>query len=292
MTKASGTHVLALIEAGERLHDIEVDSTWAKGEIVRLAREEGFGLNVGSDRFQRVAAPSRKPAGIVRIGTDLDTVPVANAHPHEMAVRPAQRDLIAEGKAHSVVRVQRLAIKAEQALEVLDDALRTTREAEAAKVAAAAEATKRAARIAELEALLAAEKAAVTGRPIKARTGKRPGLGVDLREMKAWCTANDVPYPAAGRPTNALIAQYPSRVIHTRPRRGATDHFAGSAAGAISCRLRVRRALSTLYSVLAQRGVIRSLGYTDINDDTRSGNAGKPARTWEWVGPLPAAVTA
>ena len=52
------------------------------------------------------------------------------------------------------------------------------------------------------------------------------------------------------------------------------------------------RTLSTMYSVLAGKGTIRSLGYTDVNDDTRGGNAGKPQREWQWVGPLPASVTA
>lgn len=52
------------------------------------------------------------------------------------------------------------------------------------------------------------------------------------------------------------------------------------------------QALSGMYSALATRGVIRSLGWTDVNDDTRSGNAGRPLRTWQWVGPLPDAVAA
>lgn len=44
------------------------------------------------------------------------------------------------------------------------------------------------------------------------------------------------------------------------------------------------RMLSATYSALAARGVIRSLGWLDTNDDTRSGNAGRPARAWEWIG--------
>jgi hypothetical protein len=43
------------------------------------------------------------------------------------------------------------------------------------------------------------------------------------------------------------------------------------------------RALSATYSALASQGVIRSLGWIDRNDDVRGGNAGRPARAWEWV---------
>lgn len=44
------------------------------------------------------------------------------------------------------------------------------------------------------------------------------------------------------------------------------------------------RMLSATYSALAARGVIRSLGWLDTNDDVRGGNAGRPARAWTWVG--------
>ncbi len=44
------------------------------------------------------------------------------------------------------------------------------------------------------------------------------------------------------------------------------------------------RMLSATYSALAARGVIRSLGWLDTNDDHRGGNAGRPARAWQWVG--------
>lgn len=53
------------------------------------------------------------------------------------------------------------------------------------------------------------------------------------------------------------------------------------------------QALSARYSQLAAAEDIESLGYVGVNDDTRSGNAGKPQRHWRWVGPLPGqAVTA
>lgn len=50
------------------------------------------------------------------------------------------------------------------------------------------------------------------------------------------------------------------------------------------------QALSGAYSSLAARGVIASLGFVGVNDDTRSGNAGKPQRHWEWTGVLPGVV--
>lgn len=46
------------------------------------------------------------------------------------------------------------------------------------------------------------------------------------------------------------------------------------------------RMLSATYSALAARGVLRSLGWTEVNDDVRGGNAGRPGRQWQWVGPL------
>jgi hypothetical protein len=45
------------------------------------------------------------------------------------------------------------------------------------------------------------------------------------------------------------------------------------------------QALSATYSALARRGVLRSLGWIGTNDDKASGNAGRPARLWQWVGP-------
>lgn len=44
------------------------------------------------------------------------------------------------------------------------------------------------------------------------------------------------------------------------------------------------RMLSATYSALAAKGIIRSLGWLDTNDDVRGGNAGRPARAWQWVG--------
>lgn len=45
------------------------------------------------------------------------------------------------------------------------------------------------------------------------------------------------------------------------------------------------QALSARYSQLAALEEIESLGYIGVNDDTRSGNAGKPQRHWRWIGP-------
>jgi hypothetical protein len=45
------------------------------------------------------------------------------------------------------------------------------------------------------------------------------------------------------------------------------------------------QALSATYSALARRGVLRSLGWIGTNDDKASGNAGRPMRLWQRVGP-------
>ena len=163
--------VAALIAEGARLHDIATETAWMKGAIVRLARVTGYTLNASSDRFARTSPPTPVPKPVTRIGTDLNLVPVANAHPHEMVTRPpASPDLIATGKASPVYRVQRLAMKAEVALETLAEALRLVAQSDAERDAALAAATRRAARITELEAMLAAEKVAFRARPIRART--------------------------------------------------------------------------------------------------------------------------
>ena len=45
------------------------------------------------------------------------------------------------------------------------------------------------------------------------------------------------------------------------------------------------RVLSATYSALATKGVLSSLGWTEVNDDHRGGNAGRPGRQWQWVDP-------
>jgi hypothetical protein len=46
------------------------------------------------------------------------------------------------------------------------------------------------------------------------------------------------------------------------------------------------RTYSATFSALAATGVLRSLGWTGVNDDVRGGNAGRPMRLWSLVGEL------
>ena len=75
--------------------------------LVALARENGYALNVSSKRFQ--LAPKPKPlatGGIVRPGIVTTTLDPTE---HLVTMRPAQRDLIAEGKVSKIGKVRKAA---------------------------------------------------------------------------------------------------------------------------------------------------------------------------------------
>lgn len=194
--------VLRMIEDGGKLPAIADLTGLPKGEIVRIARENGYGLNVSNERFQRVAQPKLAQGGIVRAVPTVEE-PAAQTLP----VRPAQRDLIAEGKASTVARVRKAAVRAENALQSLADLLDETRATEAAR-----------AEIAELEQKLRDAKAALKGtatpKPERATApdrpkGAKPPIGVDYRALDAWCQETGREWrKTKGRPSNALIAEF------------------------------------------------------------------------------------
>ena len=203
--KADSNAVLDLIVAGARLHDIATDTDWQKGEITRLARENGFGLNVSSDRFQR--APQAKPAPVgvvrqqpIRVPGDLDNVPVANANDRPTAapalptdvIRPGVRDILAEGRASENKTTQRLTEAAYTALGRLQQHLDATREKEA-----------KAAKVRELEAELAKARAELRGE--KPATVNRPVTDAVMRE---WAKANGVPVNDVGRVNGKVREAY------------------------------------------------------------------------------------
>lgn len=216
---ASISEVLTMICDGGKLSGIADITGWPKGQVVALAREHGYGLNVSSDRFQPGPKAKPKPQGVVLANASERTAPDSEPQDYigQAPVRPATRDLIDEGRASSNARIRHLADKAQQALDTLAQHVIAHREAEAekrAKVEREAEARKR---IAELEAQIAKEKEALRGgRPIRARTtepkpgAKRGSIGVDYRALDEWCQANGHAWRkfGHGRPTNELIEQF------------------------------------------------------------------------------------
>lgn len=195
---------------------LESVSGWTRAEIKELCRELGYGVNAANGKFQPITEPKEQPAGVLLANASERTAP------RSPDVRPAYQDLIEEGKASSVVKVQRAAVKAKVALEQLSHLLVATRASE--RMRAAAEAEKAALR-AELEQIKAREaelKAKLRGVPAPARpltavpeTGekpasKRPPIDVDYRALDAWCQETGRPWrkQGMGRPSNALIAEY------------------------------------------------------------------------------------
>lgn len=200
MSRQDGDTVLTEIKAGTRLHDIARESGWEKGEVTRLARENGYGLNVSSDRFQPAPQARPRPAGVTRVGTSLDSVPVANAgdRPAPSAgvdVRPGVRDILAEGRASKNKTTRRLTEAACTALGRLQKHLDDTREKEA-----------KAAKVRELEAALSAAKAELRGDAV----AERPA--VDSKAVRAWAATTGVSCPATGRVPAAVVEQYNAAV--------------------------------------------------------------------------------
>lgn len=126
-------------------------------------------------------------------------------------------------------------------------------------------------------------------KPVEARLSN-----LELVAPAAAAVAGKVTPIRSAHPAPRKISEADKRTITAAIMTDATDHN-----GLVSPnRVRVAltgpdgtltvppRALASMYSGLAARGVIRSLGYDAVNDDTRGGNAGKPMRVWQWVGQL------
>lgn len=211
MTEEEKT-ALEFIRKGATLDDTTSASDLPAAQVQRLAVNNGYALNVASRRFQPV--PQAKQAlaqgGIVRRSQPpqsntitIDTTSMTTT------MRPAHRDLIDEGKAHSSARVQRAATKAQVALEQLASLLDATRAEEKAKRAAEAEKAKRLARIAELEQELAAEKAALGRKRAAAATVARGDTtGPSAKQVRAWAAEHGVDCPATGRVPARVVDAY------------------------------------------------------------------------------------
>lgn len=185
--KAIPARVLDWIKDGETLDGIVVDSDgWKAGEVVALARENGYALNVSSKRFQ--LAPRPKPhttGGVV----------IAQAVTEPLTLRPAQRDLIAEGKTSAIGRVRKAAERAENALQALADILDETRATEAARR-----------EIERLEQELRDAKAKLRGGTPAAKTDDGPNR--DPKVVRAWAAEHGVDCPATGRVPRVVVDAY------------------------------------------------------------------------------------
>lgn len=191
MTTLDEARVLEHMTNGQTVTWLLSASGWTLDQIKAFAHLHGFGVNSASGRFQRVAKPKPAPAGVVR---------------HPADARPAHRDLIDEGKASSVARVQRAAVKAEVALKTLADLLDATRAAEAERAAKAEAEAKRLARIAEIKA----ELAALTGRRAAAATAvvAPKQAGASARDIRAWAASAGVDCPAKGKVPQRVVDQF------------------------------------------------------------------------------------
>lgn len=215
--------VFSLIADGNKLSAIADLTGLPKGEIVRVAREAHYALNVSSDRFQPAPQSKPKPEGIVRSagtgqpvgavipsGTVMTGGPFVPAPETGAEIRPAQRDVIAEGKAHSAVRVQRAAVKAEVALATLVDLLNATREEEAAKRKAEAEKAAARAEVERLEQQLADAKAKLRGPArVAAVAVVAPNqAGASAKEIRAWAEDAGVDCPTVGKVPARVVDAY------------------------------------------------------------------------------------
>ena len=71
--RAPGSTVLGLVEEGQTLIEVEVETNWSPEEIKALALEEGYGVNAVNGRFQPI--PKGKPTtGIVRRSLEQEAV--------------------------------------------------------------------------------------------------------------------------------------------------------------------------------------------------------------------------
>lgn len=199
MTQEEKT-ALEFIEKGATLDDTMAASDLPAAQVQRIAVNNGYALNVASRRFQKAPTAKAATSGVVR--RPVDPTPA-------VVVRPAFRDLIEEGKAHSSAKVQRAAVKAQVALEQLGAMLDATRKAEEEKRRQAAEEAARRKRIAELEQQLAAEKAALGRKRATAATvAAGDTTGPSAKEVRAWAAQHDVDCPATGRVPQRVVDAY------------------------------------------------------------------------------------
>lgn len=194
----TSSEVLRLIEDGGKSQAIADLTQLPRGEVVRIARQAGWALNVSSDRFQRPHAPKPVISGIVL----AETTPTPPTIVEPVPLRPVERDLIAEGKASTVARVRNAAVRAEGSLQALADLLDETRAAEEAKAAAEREKAEARAEVARLEKKLRDARERLKG------GRKDDGPSLDAKTVRAWAAENGVTCPPVGRVPGTVMDAY------------------------------------------------------------------------------------
>ncbi|MFN8147959.1 MAG: hypothetical protein U0R76_10885 [Candidatus Nanopelagicales bacterium] len=217
----SSNDVLRLIADGNKLQAIADLTGFPRGYIVQTARENGYGLNVSSDRFQKVVVSKPAPQGIVR-PTPPPPPPGPTVTTTATAVRPAVRDILDEAKTAGG-NLRKAAERIERDLDKLADLTRANRANTEARKREEAEKAAARQKIAELEEQLREAKAALRRKPTTnaqiakdagtaadRAKGAKPPIGVDYRALDAWCQETGRPWrkQGMGRPSNALIAEF------------------------------------------------------------------------------------
>lgn len=190
---ASKADVLRMIEEGGKSQAIADITGMPRGFVVQVARENGYGLNVSSDRFQQVAPRPEPPQGVVRADSERAAPRLAPApEPRaDVTVKAGSGALIAEGLVHESPQVRAAADRASNALDRLSALLETHHR----KAAVRAE-------VAKLEAELAKARA-VLKPPSKVKSG-----GSDAAVIRAWAAANGVKCTRTGIIPKAVRQAY------------------------------------------------------------------------------------
>lgn len=204
------------IAKGWPLADVCAVSDLSENAVLALAVGNGYALDAASKRFRKAPQSKPKPQGIVRqppaVALTAEPGNASNTAPSSATatVRPAHRDLIDEGKAHSSVKVQRAAVKVEVALGTLANLLDATRQEEAAKRAAEKAKAEARAEVERLEKQLAEAKAKLRGpaRAAAVAVVTPNQAGASAKEIRAWAAANGIDCPATDIVPRRVVDAY------------------------------------------------------------------------------------
>lgn len=218
MTRLSPETVARHISDGVKTIDFLIAASgWSDQEVRRYAMDMGYAVNAANRRFRPVppattkegvaASPIQRPtSGPLLANASERTAPPALAS----EIRPVHRDLITEGKAHSAVKVQRAAVKAEVALQTLANLLDATRAEEAAKRRAEAEKAAARAEVERLEKQLADAKAKLRAPARAAATAAAAPkqAGIAAKDIRAWAASANVGCPPTGPVPAKVVDAY------------------------------------------------------------------------------------
>lgn len=205
------------IAKGWPLADVCAVSDLSENAVLALAVSNGYAIDAASKRFRKAPQSKPKPQGIVRPAPQTASTAPGNASNTALPsmtgtvhATPVLRDVIAEGKGHSAVRVQRAAVKAEVALQQLVNLLDATREQEAAKRAAEKAKAEARAEVERLERQLAEAKAKLRGpaRAAAVAVVTPNQAGASAKDIRSWAASAGVDCPAVGKVPQRVVDAY------------------------------------------------------------------------------------